>query len=62
MLTNLVDNGIDMTRVQEFVHQLETNLRIPKKQNGIRVLEDTLYYMNHSLDLNSYLNPNPVVS
>jgi Zn-dependent M16 (insulinase) family peptidase len=55
----MIEKGIEMERVKEFVHQFEVNLLTPRENNGIRILEETMNLMNHRLDFTSYMNPRP---
>lgn len=57
VLEKLVEEGIDLDRIKEFVHQTEVNLLTPQENNGIRILKDCMNLMNHRLSFDGFLNP-----
>ena len=60
LLLKLVEDGIQESRVQEFLHQLQVKLATPREINGIRLLEESIALMNHKLSFGPFLNPVPL--
>ena len=57
LLEGICENGINEKRLGEFLHELEIGIKTPKENYGIKLLQECINYMNHRLELISYLSP-----